>query len=90
MGKILDLDDVTETSETAMELARLRATVAILEERLHAAEETACSAKRERDCTTAEDWKRKAMYYEYQWRSCSEFANRRSGELTTGEVRKRS
>jgi cell division septum initiation protein DivIVA len=68
---------------TGAELAHLRETVAVLRERLLAAEEVICSTKRERDCVTTEDWKRKAMYYEYQWRSCSEFANRRIGELTS-------
>ena len=83
MGSALDLDDVAAISETARrELAKLRETLAALTERLKAAEETVCSTKRERDCVTAEDWKRKAMHYEYQWRSCSEFANRRIGELT--------
>lgn len=84
MGKELDLDDVAATSETAkQELAYLRETLAVLTERLVAAEYTICAVKRERDCITAEDWKRKAMHYEYQWRSCSEFANRRIGDLTT-------
>lgn len=50
MGKTLDLDDVAATSETAMrELAELRKTVTILTERLKAAEETVCSAKREQE-----------------------------------------
>ncbi len=83
MGKTLDLDDLASTSETAMqELSKLRETVKLLTERLKAAEETVCSAKRDRDCVTADDWRRKAMHYEYEWRSCSEFANRRIGELT--------
>ena len=83
MGTTLDLDDVAATSETAKrELADLRGILAVLRERLKAAEEVICTTKRERDCVTAEDWRRKAMHYEYQWRSCSAFANRRIGELT--------
>lgn len=40
------------------------------------------TTKRESECNTLDDWRRKAMHYECAWRDCSSYANKRAGDLT--------
>lgn len=43
--------------------------------RLRIAEDIIRPSKRDSECVTAEDWRRKAEWYEYNWRCCSEGFN---------------
>lgn len=51
--------------------------------RLRAIMEDMQTTKRESECSTLDDWRRKAMHYECAWRDCSSLANKRAGDART-------
>lgn len=57
------------------------ARIAELTKRLRIAEDVIYTSKLESKCKTADDWKHKAEWYEYNWRTCSEGFNATASDL---------